>query len=324
MFQSPVPVAAVLEKIYHRVYVLPAIQREFVWSTDQIRMLFDSLMRGYPIGSFLFWEVSPAAAAKFSFYDFIQDYHERNHPYAEPFKIPPGEGTTAILDGQQRLTGLYIGLYGSHAERLPRRWWANPDAFPKKRLYLNLLDDPPQDELSLHFNLRFLSDHEAAPISNSPDRWFPVSEILKMEDSGPALLGYVEDRSLDRKRSFDLLHRLYRAVRDTSSINAYVESSDDIDQVLDIFVRVNSQGTPLSHSDLLLSMAVNQWKTSNAREEIRSLVSELNGSKASFNLSKDVVLKAGLALVNASDLRFRVSRSPLQARWPSNSDRDAA
>ena len=55
MFQPAVPVAKVLEGIHNSEYVLPAIQREFVWKTDQIRGLFDSLMRGYPIGAFLFW-----------------------------------------------------------------------------------------------------------------------------------------------------------------------------------------------------------------------------------------------------------------------------
>jgi uncharacterized protein with ParB-like and HNH nuclease domain len=54
MFQPAVPVAKVLEGVHNSEYVLPAIQREFVWKTDQIRALFDSLMRGYPIGAFLF------------------------------------------------------------------------------------------------------------------------------------------------------------------------------------------------------------------------------------------------------------------------------
>ena len=44
-------------------------------------------------------------------------------------------------------------------------------------------------------------------------------------------------------------------------------------KVLDIFVRVNSGGTPLSYSDLLLSMATNQWQDRDAREEVRTLVS---------------------------------------------------
>ena len=137
MFQPPVPVAKVLEGIHSRSYVLPAIQREFVWNTDQIRALYDSLMRGYPIGSFLFWKVDPDTAGRYAFYDFLTDYHEKERPYAAKSPLPAGQGVTAILDGQQRLTALNIGLYGSHAERLPRRHWSNPDAFPRKRLYVD-------------------------------------------------------------------------------------------------------------------------------------------------------------------------------------------
>ena len=76
MFQPAVPVAKVLQGIHNSEYVLPAIQREFVWKTEQIRSLFDSLMRGYPIGAFLFWKVERAQAAEFTFYGFITDYHD--------------------------------------------------------------------------------------------------------------------------------------------------------------------------------------------------------------------------------------------------------
>ena len=72
-FQQAVPVAKLLKGVHNSEYVLPAIQREFVWDTDQICKLFDSLMRGYPIGSFLFWKVSPEEAVKYTFYDFITD-----------------------------------------------------------------------------------------------------------------------------------------------------------------------------------------------------------------------------------------------------------
>ena len=56
-FQTPITISDALERIHKRQYALPAIQREFVWSQEQICALFDSLMRGYPIGAFLFWEV---------------------------------------------------------------------------------------------------------------------------------------------------------------------------------------------------------------------------------------------------------------------------
>ena len=56
-FQTPITIHKAIQRIQEKEYVLPAIQREFVWPTDRIERLFDSLMRDYPIGSFLFWEV---------------------------------------------------------------------------------------------------------------------------------------------------------------------------------------------------------------------------------------------------------------------------
>ena len=57
VFLEPVTIKDAIEKIHKTKYLLPAIQREFVWDTYQIARLFDSLMRDYPINSFLFWEV---------------------------------------------------------------------------------------------------------------------------------------------------------------------------------------------------------------------------------------------------------------------------
>ena len=79
-YQTPVTIREALESIQLQDYVLPAIQREFVWSAPQIISLFDSLMRGYPIGSFLFWRLEPEAhSAKFrqdqQFYGFLKDMH---------------------------------------------------------------------------------------------------------------------------------------------------------------------------------------------------------------------------------------------------------
>ncbi len=78
-FQTPVTVAQMLQGIHERRYLLPAIQREFVWDTDQIRKLVDSLLLGYPIGSFLLWNVEAAKAKDYTFYNFLTDYHQRDN-----------------------------------------------------------------------------------------------------------------------------------------------------------------------------------------------------------------------------------------------------
>ena len=60
-----------LDHVSRHDYVLPAIQREFVWSGDQISQLFDSVLREYPIGTFLFWNLPPELSREFRFYDFM-------------------------------------------------------------------------------------------------------------------------------------------------------------------------------------------------------------------------------------------------------------
>lgn len=308
-FQTPVTVQDILSGIHEKKYLLPAIQREFVWDQNQIRRLVDSLLRGYPIGSFLLWTVEPATAKQYTFYDFLTDYHERDHPYATKAVVPTGQPTTAILDGQQRLTSLNIAIYGSHAEKKKYAWWNSPDAFPKKRLHLNLLDAPDPEELGLRYDLRFLTEDEAKPGPDQPGKWFMIGDVLTLANAGPALIKALRDRGLDANEEgpHERLYELFEAIRVRQPINYYLEASQDADKVLDIFVRVNSGGTTLSYSDLLLSMATNQWQQRDAREEVRALVQELNsGGSREFDFSKDVVLKTAL-MVAGVDLRFRVS-----------------
>lgn len=329
-FQTPVTVGEILEGIHHKEYLLPAIQREFVWDADQVRRLVDSLMRGYPIGSFLIWKVSHDTANSYVFYDFLTDYHARDTPYASRAIVPRGQGVLAVLDGQQRLTALNIAVYGSLAVKKKYAWWSSTDAFPKKRLYLNLLADADPDDLGLHYDLKFLTDEEATTSLGEPDKWYPVSRVMTVADSGPAMLTEVTARGVtDAAQATDAYQRLYdlyRAFREARPINYYLETDQNPDKVLDIFVRVNSGGTTLSYSDLLLSMATNQWQHRDAREEVRALVQQLNtGGPREFNFSKDVVLKTAL-LIAGVDIRFRVSNfthdnmKKVEATWDQTRD----
>jgi hypothetical protein len=329
-FQTPVTVGEILQGIHHKEYLLPAIQREFVWDADQVRRLVDSLMRGYPIGSFLIWKVNPETAQSYAFYDFLTDYHARDHPYASRAVVPGGQGVSAVLDGQQRLTALNIAVYGSLAVKKKYAWWSSTDAFPKKRLYLNLQADADPDDLGLRYDLRFLTDDEAVPMPGEPDRWYPVAGVMRLANSGPAMLGEVAARgvtdTVQATDAYQRLYDLYEAFRVTRPINYYLETDQNPDKVLDIFVRVNSGGTTLSYSDLLLSMATNQWQNRDAREEVRDLVQQLNtGGPREFSFSKDVVLKTAL-LIAGVDVRFRVSNftqdnmKKVEAAWDQTRD----
>ena len=323
-FQPAVTVEKILGQIHQKKYLLPAIQREFVWSPDQVRTLFDSLMRGYPIGSFLLWNVTPDSAGKYTYYDFLTNYHERDAPYAEKAVVPHGQGIVAVLDGQQRLTALNIGVYGSYAEKKKYAWWNSSNAFPVKRLYLNVMADADPDDLGLRYDLRFLTAVEAAHDNSGHSAWFRVGEVLELANTGPAMMAALQARGIDLNElaSYERLNALYEALRSFQPINAYLEEGQDADKVLDIFVRVNSGGTTLSSSDLLLSLATNQWTQLDAREEVRSLVQQINTSGSQdFAFSKDVVLKTAL-MIAGIDLRFRVSNftagnmAKVETAWP--------
>lgn len=323
-FQTPRSIEDVLGAIHRREYLMPAIQREFVWGPRQIVRLVDSLMRGYPVGSFLLWDVKPETAKAYTFYEFLTHFHERDNPYADRATVPTGSGTIAVLDGQQRLTSLNIAIYGSFAEKKKYAWWNSADAFPVKRLYLNLVEDPQDEELGLKYDLRFLSEKEAAASDPGQERnWFRVGAVLDLANSGPAIMKELEQRNISSSAdAFQRLYDLYEAVRVLKPMNYYLIGDQDPDKVLEIFVRINSGGTTLSYSDLLLSMATNQWKELDAREEVRSLVTELNTNAGrQFSFSKDVVLKSALTIAGV-DVHFKVANftqsnmSKVEAAWP--------
>jgi hypothetical protein len=299
-------IAEALGRIQNKTYVLPAIQREFVWKPEQIERLFDSLMQGYPFGTFLFWKVEPSTSGKFKFYDFVLNYHQRDAAHCPELGLLHHQSVTAVLDGQQRLTALNIGLRGSMAVKQPNRWWTNPDAFPKRILRLDLLAPQEPDEDGVVYRFRFLDDGQVARDENA--LWFKVPDILGMAD-GPAMLSALMARGLEGQAlngAYAKLDRLHRVVHAHNLINYYEEETQDVERVLNIFIRLNSGGTVLSYSDLLLSIAVAQWKKVDARAEIHGLVDELNRIGTGFSLSQDFVLKAGLMLADIASVGFKV------------------
>ena len=320
-FQTPITIVKALGSIERSEYALPAIQREFVWEHSKIERLFDSLMRGYPIGSFLFWRVARDGIKEYQFYDFMLHYHQRDNKRLPALGEITRDEITAVLDGQQRLTALNIGLRGSYAYKLPRRWWNSPDAFPRRHLYLNILADAEENEAGMQYDFRFLTDVDATASHDDTHCWYPVRDVLKAEDTVD-LADFLVDRQLGNQRGpLKFLARLHKVVHTEPVIAYYEEDDRDLDKVLDIFIRTNSGGTTLSYSDMLMSMATAQWTNLDAREEIHGTVDEINQIGDGFGFSQDFLLKAGLMLADVGSVRFRITNfnsdnmKLLEARW---------
>lgn len=310
-YETPLRIAEVVKDIANNQYVLPSIQREYVWSTMQIETLFDSIMQDYPIGAFLFWEISGSKISDFDFYEFLKNYHQRDNSHNQKIDLKGTNNVTAVLDGQQRLTSLYIGLKGTYAEKLPYKKKSNDDAFPAKKLFLNLLTEAKEE--SNKYDFRFLADSD---IDNSSEcYWFEVGKILEMEELGMVMeyvtenISYSEDFEYSKEQAkfaTNTLSQLFNVIHTSNSISYYREKSEELDKVLNIFIRVNSGGTTLSYSDLLLSIASAQWEKYDARQEITDFVDTINSIGGGFNVNKDFVLKSALVLSDLRNIAFKV------------------
>lgn len=324
--ETPITVAEAVLAIQKRDYLLPAIQREFVWTADKIESLFDSLMRGYPVGSFLFWRVDEEHSQTYKFFEFMQSFDALDNKRLKPYDIPLPKTLTVVLDGQQRLTSLAIGMLGYRADRVKGKHAGNPNAYPKKKLYLNLAAKyQGQDDLDREYDFRFLTDAEAAVIAEK-ELWFPVRKVLEFRDGSDVdtekLMLYSSEHKLSGWGAGSLA-RLCNALLKNQVIHYFREDEQSLNRVLNVFVRLNSGGIALSYSDLLLSIASAQWKN-DAREAIYGLLDDLNDFGEGFEFDKDFVLKSALVLTDLQDIGFNVENfgkantEAIEAGWEQN------
>ena len=296
-------ISAMLDEITGGNMYLPAIQRKYVWSEGQITRLMDSIMLNYPIGTFLLWKVKKSVvnSKEYSMYEFIKNYHERDtykNPAAQTKFSASGnyDFIWAVLDGQQRLTSLYIALQGSMSCKLPLKRWTNDDAFPKKELYFDLHSEKKNEDDEITYEFEFLTPEDAAaPKANK--LWYRVKDIVQYKEFNEVLTdviikkGWTTDTIV--MKNLSLLHE--RIMKD-GLINYFEVESESIDDVLDIFVRVNSGGTVLSKSDLLFSTMVSHWDK--ARDEIDELLSSINRTGDGYKFSNDFIMRTCLYLLD--------------------------
>lgn len=330
MSYKPENIATVVMDRLNVNHFLPAIQREFVWTPEQICRLFDSLMRGYPVSSFLFWELKPENRDQWEVYRFIEHAKEGG-AHNEIANTAGVQQLTLVLDGQQRLTALSVGLRGFYETRKPRGWWNNPNAWVKRRLYLDLFKDSrteeEDDEGGLRYGFQFLGGE---PENGLERHWFKVGRVLDFDSRDDfdefrmqQLESLPQEVTKGQMMVFERnLDKLYRAVWENQTVWYYTEHDQNYDRVLDIFVRANAGGTTLTKSDLLLSTVIAKWRDINAREEIYGLVDRVNGELTRRNnLDKDFVMKSCLVLSDLS-VAYRVQNfnnenlETIRGKWP--------
>mgnify|MGYP001179517206 CR=1 FL=1 len=296
---------------------LPSIQRPYVWEPDQILKLFDSLMRGYPINTFLFWELQPENLGDWAIYRFVRDFRHGDI-HNDDASLSGEEKVILVLDGQQRLTSLLIGLGGSYTVRNGAR--GKGSSWITKVLYLNLLQSPEVEEedddgvtvRELYYGFRFFAV-ERVPKNDINACWFKVQDIVPVVDESQLeatiqkLLLLNPDLEESRQELLrENLTRLWQVVHRDECLAYYLERTQSYDKVLDIFIRANDGGTKLSRSDLLMSMVTLRWDQFNARSETEAVTYTMREVlKQDTGFDRDYLLRSGL-FFNDLDFGFQL------------------
>lgn len=233
-------------------FVLPEFQREYVWSREQAKQLMDSLRKSYPTGSLLMWKTSDPPDIK-------------NNAVSRD-KI----GTTSvILDGQQRLTTLFM---------------LTQNAIPPYYTEQDIKNDPR----GLFFDLDTadLQYYQVQRMKNNPV-WVAVtdcfrSDSVKVFDIAKGKAGDEEDPFPLAQRYNDNLNTLKNILERPYPIQT-VPSAANIDAAIDVFDRVNSGGTKLSEAELALAHITGKWPQ--ARREMKRKGDELANRRFGFDLT---------------------------------------
>lgn len=284
-----------VDEVFKRQIFLPEIQRSLVWKNEQIETLFDSLFLGYPIGTMLWWKLEKSRInegdEEIGLCQFLIEYSEFNQPNNPSVSIPLVGSEShyyVVLDGQQRLSALVISLLGSISRRAKRHRKSDSRSYPKKELFFNLnIPSDSRARASSQKRFRFFTEEE---ITDSSEEWFEVKEILKYETQNE-IEAYLDGADYENGQK-ENLHRLWQAINAEDGLHYYEIDGGSYDDATELFLRLNSRGTPLSQIDLIFSALVKAWP--GCRHKIEKVIEGINEPDRRFSIDKNLILRACL------------------------------
>jgi len=312
--------------------LLPAIQRHFVWGREQICEFFDSILQGYPIGTFLFWEIEDTHRSEYTCYEFIRDFSEHASRCYNPTAASPlPRGATGVLDGQQRLNSLYVALQGSYAGFCGGQGnhRSKEASFPKTELFLNLLFQSTEED-RVHYHFAFLDEREADPARwKAGVLWFRVKDLYQDESLADVRTTWNQfltttARSMpplskgQAERAFAILDLLRRRIREEQLIRHFPVRGRSLTEALKIFIRANNGGTRVTDAEMIFATIVAHWRE--GRDKIQQFEGRLNAVGSGYNFGISRLMQACLALSGGSTrLRIESFRKPdveaIRSHW---------
>lgn len=294
-------VYSILEKIDSKEILLPAMQRKFVWSEEKIIALFDSMMKGYPFGVFIFWDINNKAdIKKYTFYQFIKDYSKRDETINAPAGRIGKDVISVVMDGQQRLTSFYIGIKGSLTTIDKWKKAKIAENWKKKHLYfVPHLKEEERNNNEAPFRFLFLEDsyvEKQNELRSIEEKYRLVSDlyhVTKSELKKEYGIKNTKDKSIENW--YVVLERLRYLINDAKILNYHSIIDTNLEDVLEIFIRINNGGTELSPSNLLFSTVISSWEK--GRDEMDEFIKTINEENV-INLKEDFLIRTCVYLMN--------------------------
>ena len=240
----------ILDNIENLLLVVPEFQREYVWSKEQAKQLMISLFRDYPVGSLLIWQTNNPPA--------IKNKAIVSHN--------PGYTWDILLDGQQRLTTLYLLIKGE----IPPYYKQDEIINDPRNLYFNL----EKGEFSYYSKLKMQGDplwRKVVDCFNQNLNAFTILQQMNIQDPN-------QINTIGTAINDNLLKLL--DIRKTDNPIQYVPASATIDEAIDVFDRVNSKGTKLTEAELVLTHITGRWPQ--ARSQMKLKIEELEQKEFFF------------------------------------------
>jgi uncharacterized protein with ParB-like and HNH nuclease domain len=255
----------IIDKINEHHLFVPAFQREYVWKRKDAKNLVDSLINDYPTGTMLTWETTNPPELK-------GDY---------VYEVSKG-AVKLILDGQQRITTLYMLMTGE----IPPYYTEKEILNDIRGLYVNV------ESLILEYYRKTIMENDPT--------WVDITEIFKgnvrTRDIIDALENKNEGERLPRERENKIDDNIesIKRIREREFLEQIIPAKASIKEAIDIFYIVNSSGVNLTDAELALAQISGYWPK--AREEFKSKLETLKSKGWVFSL--DFIVYALLATMH--------------------------
>lgn len=233
---------------------VPKFQRNFVWSLDKTAKLLDSILKGYPIGTFILWETNER----------LNDI--KNIGNLELPAIPDDIKVQYVLDGQQRITSLYAAFLGAKIQKEGEKKITN-----YAEIYVDLDGDVENND-------------DQIVISEKPEEgtFITLHEVLNFNEN----LLEIKEKFTDEQ--FKRIHQ-YSQTFSTYDFSTIVLRKEDIDSAIEVFTRINTGGQTLTLFEIMSAKTYDEEQDFDMEDRFQKLLKELEERKYD-TISSSVIL----------------------------------